>query len=121
MNHADLSGVRMLDELRDTLKRQHQQLYMASCKARLRDKLRRAGLFEAFGGRMLYLSLPALLATLVEDEQEQEALAAAASISMRPGVTGEAIIVPPVKGVAPMKVPLLLHEDDEDDGIDWYI
>lgn len=94
---------------------------MASCKARLRDKLRRAGLFEAFGGRMLYLSLPALLATLVEDEQEQEALAAAASISMRPGVTGEAIIVPPVKGVAPMKVPLLLHEDDEDDGIDWYI
>lgn len=36
----------------------------------MRDRLKRQGLFNKFGGDLLYLSLPALLATLVDEEDQ---------------------------------------------------
>lgn len=116
MPHPPLPGLNVLEEIRDGLSRQRppQTLLLANAKAKLRDKLKRAGLFAAFGGKLLYLSLPALVATLVEAEEDQLALTAdlnANTLDSRYSTTSTVVVVPEAEE----------DESEEDEGIEWYI
>lgn len=64
VNHLDLSGVRMLDEVQAALERNEQALYITNVKSRCRDVLR-STIWERVGGDLCFLSLPALLDHLV--------------------------------------------------------
>lgn len=64
VNHLDLSGVRMLDEVQAALERNEQDLYITNVKSRCRDVLR-STIWERVGGDLCFLSLPALLDHLV--------------------------------------------------------
>eukprot|EP00127_Corallochytrium_limacisporum_P000421 Clim_evm116s11 gene=Clim_evmTU116s11 len=46
VNDIDTAGVRMMVELQDNLRRRHVTLYLAVCKANVRDVLRRGGFYD---------------------------------------------------------------------------
>ena len=67
VNHIDLSGIKMLDEVEEALKRgaSPQTTYIVNVKSTVRDRLKKAPIWDRVGGELCYMSLPALLDYLV--------------------------------------------------------
>lgn len=69
VNHIDLSGIKMLDEVEEALQKglPPQILYVVNVKSTVRDRLKKSPLWDRVGGELCFLSLPALLDHLVGD------------------------------------------------------
>jgi len=67
VNHIDLSGIKMLDEVEEALQRgaSPQTTYIVNVKSTARDRLKNAPIWDRVGGELCYMSLPALLDHLV--------------------------------------------------------
>mmetsp|Transcript_45184 Transcript_45184/g.110041 ORF Transcript_45184/g.110041 Transcript_45184/m.110041 type:complete len:483 (-) Transcript_45184:2957-4405(-) len=57
INDVDTAGVKMLLELRRDLKKENVTLYLAMCKAAVRDVLKRGGFYDDEGTKYLFVSL----------------------------------------------------------------
>jgi high affinity sulfate transporter 1 len=57
INDIDTAGVKMLLELRRDLKKENVTLYLAMCKAAVRDVLKRGGFYDDEGTKFLFVSL----------------------------------------------------------------
>ena len=67
VNHIDLSGIKMFDEVEEALQRgaSPQTTYIVNVKSTVRDRLKKAPIWDRVGGELCYMSLPALLDHLV--------------------------------------------------------
>ncbi len=68
VNHVDLSGLRMLDEVEAALRRGGQRMFIVNVKSSVRDKISNTSLWERVGGDLSFLALSALIDHLVGNE-----------------------------------------------------
>lgn len=99
VNHIDLSGIKMLDEVEEALQRgaSPQTTYIVNVKSTVRDRLKKAPIWDRVGGELCYMSLPALLDHLVghrnwagepKDERDEEGAGGQGSVMHTPGGPG---------------------------------
>lgn len=99
VNHIDLSGIKMLDEVEEALQRgaSPQMTYIVNVKSTVRDRLKKAPIWDRVGGELCYMSLPALLDHLVghrdwagepKDKRDEEGAGGQGPVMHTPGGPG---------------------------------